>query len=61
MDYFCAKDNRQTDASKGCLHPNDYCSHRQGCIIHFMEKEAKREEKLSNINDKETDNGKKDI
>ena len=44
MDFFCAKDNRQTDASKGCLHPNDYCSHRQSCLIYFMEQERKREE-----------------
>ncbi len=45
MDFFCAKDNRQTDPSKGCLHPNDYCSHRNACLIHFLEKEQKREEK----------------
>ena len=42
MDYYCAKDNRQTDASKGCLHPRDFCSHRNACMIHFMEKEKER-------------------
>lgn len=45
MDYFCAKDNCETDLSKGCRHPNDYCTHRKSCIIHFMEQEAKREGK----------------
>ncbi len=52
MDFFCAKDNRQTDASKGCLHPNDYCSHRQSCLIYFMEQERKREEKRKQEPDK---------
>ncbi len=53
MDYYCAKDNRQTDASKGCLHPRDFCSHRNACFIHFMEKEkerAKRREREKKCN-----------
>ncbi len=53
MDFFCAKDNRQTDASKGCLHPKDYCSHRNGCIIHFMEKEKEREKRQEKTCDSE--------
>ncbi len=44
MEYYCEKDNRQTDISKGCRHPNDFCQHRQACMIHYLEQEARREE-----------------
>ncbi len=46
MEYYCEKDNRQTDISKGCRHPKDYCQHRQACMIYFMEQEEKRNRKL---------------
>jgi len=50
MEYYCEKDNRQTDISKGCRHPKDYCQHRQACMIHFLEQEEKR---TRNIQEKE--------
>ncbi len=46
MEYYCEKDNRQTDISKGCRHPNDFCQHRQACLIHFLEQEQKRSRKV---------------
>ncbi len=46
MEYYCEKDNRQTDISKGCRHPNDFCQHRQACMIHFLEQEEKRNQKI---------------
>jgi len=27
-----------------CRHPDDYCQFRTSCIIHFMEKEQRREQ-----------------
>ena len=39
---FCAKDNRETPVNKGCLHPGDFCQHRQACIIHFLEQENRK-------------------
>ncbi len=42
MQGFCAKDNSESDMSKGCRHPNDFCQHRSSCIIHFLEKEKGR-------------------
>jgi len=45
MEYYCEKDNRQTDISKGCRHPKDFCQHRQACMIHFLEQEEKRNRK----------------
>ena len=46
MEYYCEKDNRQTDISKGCRHPKDYCQHRQACMIHFLEQEEKRNRQI---------------
>ncbi len=42
MQYFCAKDNCETDVEKGCRHPNDFCQHRTACFIYFLEKEEKK-------------------
>jgi hypothetical protein len=42
---YCAKDNSEIEMKEGCKHPQDYCQHRSSCIIHFMEKEKKREER----------------
>jgi hypothetical protein len=46
MEYYCEKDNRQTDISKGCRHPKDFCQHRQACMIHFLEQEERRNRKV---------------
>jgi hypothetical protein len=39
MQGFCQKENRESDISKGCLHPKDYCPFRQACIIHYFSRE----------------------
>ncbi|RUM89691.1 MAG: hypothetical protein DSZ23_02920 [Thermodesulfatator sp.] len=49
MEYYCEKDNRQTDISKGCRHPNDFCQHRQACMIHFLEQEEKKNRDLDSV------------
>jgi hypothetical protein len=36
---FCQKDNCHAAISRGCLHSMDYCSYRQSCLIHYMERE----------------------
>lgn len=38
-ECLCQKDNRSVPVEKGCLHPLDYCPHRQSCMLHFLEKE----------------------
>ncbi len=55
MEYYCEKDNRQADISKGCRHPNDFCQHRQACLIYFLEQEEKRNSKIRTEKGVETD------
>ncbi len=42
---FCAKDNEYVPLEEGCRHPQDYCPHRQSCLIYFFQKEKEREKK----------------
>jgi len=55
MDYFCAKDNREVDISKGCRHPHDYCKFRQSCIIHLLDQERKRKDKGGVLSEDDAD------
>jgi len=41
----CEKYKDKVDPDKPvCRHPDDYCQFRTSCIIHFMEKERRREQ-----------------
>jgi hypothetical protein len=44
-EAFCLKYQETQALEEGCKHPNDYCPHRQSCLIHFYSKEKKREER----------------
>ena len=44
MELECAKYHEKMDSEQAvCRHPNDYCQHRQACMIHFIEKENIRD------------------
>ncbi len=44
IELVCEKYKEKVDPDDVCCHhPDDYCQHRQACIIHFMGKEAQRE------------------
>ena len=44
MELECEKYKEKVDtANPVCNHPKDYCQFRTSCIIHFMEKENRRE------------------
>jgi hypothetical protein len=43
---LCQKDNIQIAAGRGCLHPKDYCRYRQACLIHFLEQEKARDNRV---------------
>lgn len=46
MKLVCEKFKDSMEAEEAeCRHPNDYCQTRTSCIIVFLEKERKREEK----------------
>jgi len=46
MDLICEKYKEKIDsANPVCRHPDDYCQTRDACMIHFLEKERRREEK----------------
>ncbi len=46
MELECAKYHEKMDSEQAvCRHPNDYCQHRQACMIHFIEKENIRDSK----------------
>jgi hypothetical protein len=48
MELECEKYKETVDSVPPvCRHPNDFCQFRTGCIVNFMEKENKREEKKS--------------
>ncbi|HHD63184.1 MAG TPA: hypothetical protein ENK96_02210 [Desulfobulbaceae bacterium] len=54
MELECEKYKEKVDSvSPVCRHPNDFCQYRTGCIINFMEKENKREEKKAIATDKD--------
>ncbi len=55
MKLVCEKYKESMD-SKGaaCRHPNDYCSSRSSCMISFIEKERRREERA--VKEKENKN-----
>ncbi len=43
MELECEKYHDKMDSEKAvCRHPGDYCQHRQACMIHFIEKDNKR-------------------
>jgi hypothetical protein len=44
---LCQKDNIQIAVGSGCVHPKDYCRYRQACLIHFLEQEKAREDRVS--------------
>lgn len=44
MELFCEKYKEKVESENPkCQHPEDYCQHRQSCLIHFMEQENRRE------------------
>jgi hypothetical protein len=44
MELFCEKYKEKVESENPkCHHPEDYCQHRQSCLIHFMEQENRRE------------------
>ena len=44
MDLECVKYKELVDGDQPiCRHPDDYCQFRQSCLIHFMEKENRRQ------------------
>lgn len=46
MELECIKYKEKVDAEAPvCNHPEDYCRFRTSCMIHFMEKENRRERK----------------
>lgn len=50
MQLECEKYKEKVDFEHPyCRHPDDYCQFRSGCMIHFMEKENKREQKRSAV------------
>ena len=52
MKLVCEKYKESMDSeTAACHHPDDYCSTRSSCMINFMEKERKREEKAAQEKD----------
>lgn len=50
MELVCEKYKEKVDSKDPvCRHPDDYCQTRTACIIHYMEKEKKREQQKKNI------------
>ncbi len=46
MQLVCEKFKETMTADEAeCRHPDDYCTTRTSCIIQFLEKERKREQK----------------
>ena len=46
MQLICEKFKEAMTADEAeCRHPDDYCTTRTSCMIHFLGKERKREEK----------------
>jgi len=55
MELECEKYKETVNSSDPvCRHPDDYCQFRSACMIHFMEKENKREKKNSKNSDSAT-------
>lgn len=43
MELECEKYHEKMDSEQAvCRHPDDYCQHRTSCMIHFIEKENRR-------------------
>ena len=54
MELFCEKYKEKVDSENvRCHHPEDYCQHRQSCLIHFMEQENRRESERKEAGKKE--------
>ncbi len=50
MKLVCEKFKESMDAEEAeCRHPNDYCTTRTSCMIVFLEKERKRDEKRQRV------------
>jgi len=48
MELECEKYKEKVDSENAvCRHPDDYCQFRSGCIIRFMEKERRGQQKPS--------------
>lgn len=48
MELSCEKYKEKVDPEHPlCRHPDDYCQFRSACIIEFIEKENRREQKRS--------------
>jgi hypothetical protein len=46
VKLVCEKFKESMEAEEAeCRHPNDYCQTRTACMIVFLEKERKREQK----------------
>ncbi len=46
MELICEKYKDKVDSDNPvCRHPDDYCQTRSGCMIHFLEKENRRQGK----------------
>jgi len=43
MELECAKYHEKMDSEQAvCKHPGDYCKYRTSCMIHFIDKENRR-------------------
>ena len=48
MELICEKYKDKVDSDNPvCRHPDDYCQTRSGCMIHFLEKENRRQRQNS--------------
>jgi len=48
MELECEKYKEKVDSENAvCRHPDDYCQFRSGCIIRFMERERRGQQKSS--------------
>ncbi|MCW5205802.1 hypothetical protein VU08_02560 [Desulfobulbus sp. F5] len=48
MELECVKYGEKMDAAQAtCKHPGDYCQHRQSCMIQFIERENRGEQKTA--------------
>lgn len=46
MELVCEKHQERMDpAGAECRHPREYCKFRSSCIVHFLTREKKQEDK----------------
>ncbi|MBI5556057.1 MAG: RNA polymerase II-associated protein [Deltaproteobacteria bacterium] len=50
MDLVCEKYKEKVDSGQArCSHPVEYCRFRSACMIHFIERDNKREQRLREL------------